>query len=122
MSKNLLLRLSGIIAIGTAIYHGVSADNILTSITALSADQLGTIRALVQLGTMGWVFGGILLIGAASLLSHRARNWIVGVLGVMYGFPALGTLTLSGGEINLGGTLLALVVVFALLGRKLQSA
>ena len=67
---------------------------------------------------MGWMAGGVLLIAAASLDSQSARNWIIGVFAVVYGFPAFGTLALTGGEISIGGVALALVVILALIGRR----
>ena len=118
MSKQLALRLSGVLAIITALYHAISGDIILRALTIDPAEQLDFVRSTHQLGSMGWVAGGILLSVAANLDSQQARNWIVGVLVVMYGFPAVGTLFLSDGEINVGGIMLAMVVVLALVGRK----
>lgn len=68
---------------------------------------------------MGWFAGGILLLGAANMISQRARNWIVGVFAVVYGFPAVGNFILSGGRPSFGWIALTLIVIFALIGRKL---
>ncbi len=119
MIRNLALRLAGTTALATAAYHGISGDNILRGIE-MAEDDLAFVTGTYQLGTMGWVAGGVLLIGAARMDSAEARNWIVGVLAVLYGIPAVGTLALTGGEINLGGVLLAIVVGLALYGRPLD--
>ncbi len=60
--------------------------------------------------------GGVLLVAAGSMASQQARNWIVGVMTVMYGLPAAGNLALSGGRPAFGW--MALVVVLAALGRQ----
>ena len=121
MIHKLALRAAGLVAIGTAIYHGVSGDGMLQAMEMSSAD-FDFVRSTYHLGTMGWMAGGALLFAAASMASQQARNWIVGVYCVMYGFPALGTFALTGGKPSLGGVLLATVVILALLGRKLNSA
>ena len=119
MFRNLALRLAGTTALATAAYHGISGDNILRGIE-MAEDDLAFVTGTYQLGTMGWVAGGVLLIGASKMDSAQARNWIVGVLAVLYGIPAFGTLALTGGEISLGGVLLATVVALALYGRPID--
>lgn len=118
MNRQYALRAAGVLAILTALYHAISGDAILRELAITPGDQMGFVRATHQLGTMGWLAGGVLLIAAASLDSQQARNWIIGVFAVVYGFPAFGTLALSGGEISIGGVALALVVVMALVGRR----
>ena len=121
MIRNLALRLAGTTALATAAYHGISGDSILRGI-AMTEDDLAFVTGTYQLGTMGWMAGGALLIGASRMDSAQARNWIVGVLVVLYGIPAFGTLALTGGEISLGGVLLASVVGLALYGRRIESS
>lgn len=120
MSTNLALRISGIVALCTAFYHAYGGETIIRSLEINPSEQIGFVRATYHIGTMGWIAGGVLLLAAASLTSQQARNWIVGVLTVMYGLPAFGTLALSGGRPNIGGIALAVVVVLALVGRRIS--
>ncbi len=114
--RNTALRLAGITAIGTAGYHAVMGRRIIDTIE-MSADDLAFVGATYQIGTMGWLAGGVLLMGASRMADQQARNWIVGVMTALYGLPAMGTLLLSGGKPNVGGVALALAVALAQYGR-----
>lgn len=111
------LQFAGALAIATACYHAKTGDDILREI-AMSDDDMAFVTGTYQLGTMGWIAGGALLIGAARLADQQARNLIVIVTAILFGLPAFGTLVLTGGEISGGGVALAVVVVLALFGRK----
>jgi len=115
-ARNRALQLAGVIALGTAGYHGISGNRILRAME-LPADDMDFVTGTFQLGTMGWVAGAVLLLGASRLDSTQSRNLIVGVTTVLFGIPAFGTLALTGGEVTLGGALLAAVVVLGLCGR-----
>lgn len=115
------LRLAGIVAIGTAGYHAISGSAILRDLP-LNADDMSFVTGTYQLGTMGWLAGAALLIGAARLTDQKARNLIVAVTGVLFGMPAFGTLALTGGQISIGGSLLSLVVALAVSGRRVAPA
>lgn len=117
LNSDLALKLSGATAIATAVFHAVSGDNTIRDI-AMSDDDMSFVTGTYQLGTMGWIAGGVLLIGASRMESQQARNWIVGVTTALYGFPAFGTLLLTGGKPNIGGALLATAVILANVGRK----
>lgn len=119
-ARNTALRLAGLVAIGTAGYHGWAGDKILRELE-ISAADMEFVTGTYQLGTMGWIAGGVLLIGAAGVTDDRARNLIVGVTTVLFGIPAFGTLALTGGEISGGGLALTAVVALALWGRKQPS-
>lgn len=114
---NRALQFAGTLAIATACYHAKTGDDILREI-AMSDDDMAFVTGTYQLGTMGWIAGGALLIGAARLVAQQARNLIVIVTAVLFGIPAFGTLALTGGEISGGGVALAAVVALALFGRK----
>lgn len=115
------LRLAGATAIATAGYHAVVGDRTIRAIE-MSEDDMAFVSSTYQLGTMGWLAGGILLIGAAGMAEQKARNWIVGVTAALYGLPALGTLTLTGGKPSIGGTLLGIATGLALYGRTARNA
>ena len=121
IKRNTALRLGGLTAIATACYHALEGDRIIKGIE-MSQENMDFVSGTFQLGTMGWIAGGALLIGGATLDDQKARNVITGVVAALLGFPALGTLVLTGGEINLGGSMLATAVAFALFGRKLDPA
>lgn len=116
-AKNWLLRLAGLIAIGTAAYHAIEGSNILKNLP-LNDHDMQFVTGTYQLGTMGWLAGAALLIGAASLKDKVARNLIVSVLCVLYGIPAFGTFALTGGEITPGAVLLFLIIIFAVSGYR----
>ncbi len=118
--NNMALRLAGISAIAIAIYHGLVGDAAITGMP-LNAADMSFVRSTYQLGSMGWVTGGILLIVAASLMSQTARNWIVGVYAVVYGFPAVGAFMMTGGRPDISWIGLGLIVALALVGRKLSA-
>lgn len=117
IKRNTSLRLGGVAAMATAGYHAYEGDRIIKGIE-MSQDNMDFVSGTFQLGTMGWIAAGALLIGAATLADQKARNLIVVVVSVLLGFPALGTLMLTGGEISIGGAALATAVAFALYGRK----
>lgn len=116
--RNRALQAAGCIAFATAAYHGWSGDNILRAIE-LSDDDMAFVTGTYQLGTMGWVAGGALLLGAAKVTDRYARRLITRVTGVLFAVPAFGTLVLTGGEISAGGVALAAVVALTVYGRKL---
>ena len=118
---NRALKVAGAIAIATAGYHAKTGDGILRAIE-MSEDDMAFVTGTYQLGTMGWIAGGALLIGAAKITDPAARNLIVRVTAVLFGIPAFGTLALTGGEISPGGAALATVVALALYGRKIDPA
>lgn len=120
MNKNSALRISGVVAILTSIYHAVEGDSILRGLEIAPAEQFDFVWSTYQIGAMGWLAGGVLLLGAAGMQSQQARNWIVGVFAVLYGFPAFGAIALNGGNPGIGGTALAIVVILALVGRKVS--
>lgn len=121
LARNTALRIAGAVAVGTAGYHAISGNAILRDLP-LAADDMDFVTGTYQLGTMGWLAGAALLIGAARLQDQPARNLIVGVTAVLFGIPAFGTLALTGGEVTLGGALLSTVVGLALWGRRLPVA
>jgi len=115
--RNWILRLSGLCAIFVAGNHSFVGDALLRKMT-LPEEELMLVRAFHQIGAIGWVVGGILLIAAASWKSQTARNWIVAVYGIMFGFFAVGNFGMSGGQPSFGWISLALVVILAVFGRR----
>jgi len=119
--KNTALRLAGLLALLTALYHGYEGDRILGTLVIEPAEQADFVWSTYQIGTMGWLAGGVLLLAAAGFRSQQARSWIVFTFGVLFGFPALGAVVLGGGNPGLGGAALLCVTVLALYGRRAPS-
>lgn len=115
--RNWILRLSGLFAIFVAGNHSFVGDALLRKLT-LPEEELMLVRAFHQIGAIGWLVGGILLIAAASWKSQTARNWIVAVYGIMFAFFAVGNFAMSGGKTSFGWISLALVVILAVIGRR----
>ena len=71
MWHNNFLRLAGLCAIGIALYHGFVGDAAITALEVSPAEQVGFLRSTYQLGTMGWIAGGILLIASRPALANK---------------------------------------------------
>lgn len=115
--RNWILRLSGLCAIVVAGKHSFSGSALVSQMT-LAEEQLKLVNAFLHIGSVGWLVGGILLIAAASWQSQTARNWVVAVYGIMFGFFAAGNFALNSGKPSFGWIALALVVIFAVIGRR----
>lgn len=115
--RNWILRLSGLGAIIVAGRHSYAGHGLLQKMALPEADMM-LVNAFLQIGSVGWLVGGILLIAAASWTSQTARNWVVGVYGLMFGVFAVGNLVLNSGKPSFGWIALSLIVIFALIGRK----
>ncbi|MEM6646747.1 MAG: hypothetical protein AAF730_10875 [Bacteroidota bacterium] len=119
--KNTALRLAGGLALLTALYHGYEGDRILGTLVIDPAEQTDFVWSTYQIGTMGWLAGGVLLLAAAGFRSQQARSWVVFTYAVLFGFPAVGAVVLGGGNPGLGGGALLCVTLLALYGRHAPS-
>lgn len=118
--RNWALRLSGVFAIVIAGKHAFEGDGLLRNM-GLQPEDLMLVTAFLQIGSVGWLVGGVLLIAAASWTSQTARNWVVGVYGIMFGVFAVGNFVLSAGKPSFGWIALALLVILALVGRRMDA-
>ncbi|MEM7029592.1 MAG: hypothetical protein AAF629_08505 [Chloroflexota bacterium] len=118
MWKNTILRVAGAFAVLLAIFHGLQGDAMLTALKIDPPEQMAFIRATYQIGSLGWLAGGILFFVAASMKNQIARNWIVGVFAVVYGIPAASIFLVDIGVDVVGGIMLGVIVVLALIGRN----
>jgi hypothetical protein len=70
-----LLWAAGIAAIIVAAIHGVLGETRVFSRATIEPPRLRTlIRICWQIGTVGWICGGVLLVAAPSLASVPARH------------------------------------------------
>jgi hypothetical protein len=74
------------------------------------------LRMVWQASTVDWIAMGALLIAAPMFGSETARQWVVAVAVVIYGYAAVGNGTATRGR-HVGWCLMLLVVALALLGR-----
>jgi hypothetical protein len=114
--RDLLLQCSGIAAIAVAIIHGVLGETRVFARTTIEPPRLrNLIRLCWQVGTVGWICGGVLLIAASSMASQPARHWIIATTAAMYGFGIVGNAWVFRGR-HFGWMALSAVVVLAVAG------
>jgi hypothetical protein len=114
--RDLLLQCSGIAAIAVALIHGVLGETRVFARATIEPPRLrNLIRLCWQVGTVGWLCGGVLLIAAPSLASEPARHWIIATVAVMYGFGIVGNAWVFHGR-HFGWMALSAVVALAVAG------
>jgi hypothetical protein len=114
--RDLLLQCSGLAAIAVAILHGVLGETRVFARATIEPPRLrNLIRLCWQVGTVGWICGGVLLIAAPSMASESARHWIIVTVASMYVFGIAGNAWVFRGR-HFGWMALGAVVVFAVAG------
>ena len=114
--RDLLLQCSGLAAIAVALIHGVLGETRVFARATIEPPRLRTlIRLCWQIGTMGWICGGVLLIAAPSMASAPARHWIVITMCAMYGFGMIGNAWVFHGR-HFGWMALSAVIAMAVAG------
>jgi hypothetical protein len=114
--RDLLLQCSGFAAIVVAIIHGVLGETKVFARATIEPPRLrNLIRLCWQVGTVGWVCGGVLLIAASSMASAPARHWIVVTMVAMYGFGVIGNAWIFRGR-HFGWMALSAVIALAVAG------
>jgi hypothetical protein len=114
--RDLLLQCSGLAAIAVAIIHGVLGETRVFARATIEPPRLrNLIRLCWQVGTVGWICGGVLLIAASWMASEPARHWIIVTVAVMYGFGIIGNAWIFRGR-HFGWMALSAVVALAVAG------
>jgi hypothetical protein len=114
--RDMFLQAAGIAAIVVALIHGILGE---TRVFARATIEPARLRALIrvcwQIGTVGWICGGILLIAAPFIASTSARHWIIATTCLMYGFGMVGNFWVLRGR-HFGWAALGAVITMAIIG------
>jgi hypothetical protein len=114
--RDLFLQCAGLAAIAVALVHGILGETRVFARATIEPPRLrNLIRVCWQIGTVGWICGGVLLLAAPSLASTPARHWIVITMAVMYGFGMLGNAWIFRGR-HFGWMALGAVIAMAAVG------
>lgn len=114
--RDILLQLSGAVAILAALIHGALAETKIFPKLTIEPARLKTLLRLVwQTSTIAWIGGGVLLLAAPWMQSDAARHWIVVTFAVVFAFCAMGNAIATRGR-HFGWMVLSAVVVMAVAG------
>ena len=113
---DLALQAAGVLAIVTAIAHGAIAE--LRVFATAQIEPRGTrrlLRLVWQASTVDWIGMAVLLMAAPHLGSQAARQWVIAVAVVVFGWAAIGNAVASRGR-HVGWVLMSCVIALALAG------
>jgi hypothetical protein len=114
--RDLFLQCSGLAAIAVALMHGTLIETRVFARATIEPPWLrNMIRLCCQIGTIGWICGGVLLIAAPSMESASARHWIVITMSAMYGFGVIGNAWATRGR-HFGWMALSAAIAMAVAG------
>ncbi|QCI66629.1 hypothetical protein [Phreatobacter stygius] len=114
--RDVLLLLSGCLAVAIAITHGVLGETRVFARARIEPPATKLLIHLVwQAGTVAWIGGGVLLICAGWFFVDPARRATILVLAVVFASAALANAWATRGR-HYGWMGMALVVVLALAG------
>lgn len=115
-TKDVLLHVAGMLAILTALAHGVIAELSVFPRARIEPRRVRNLLRLIwQASTIDWIALGVLLIVAPTLVSDTARRWIAVAAIVVYGFAAIGNALASRGR-HVDWVLMCAVVALAWMG------
>ena len=117
--RDLLLQSAGVLAVVTAIAHGVIGETRVFAANPRITIEPVRVRRLLRLvwlaGTIAWIGGGVLLVAVPMMASDPARHWIVATMGAVFAAAALGN-TLAHRGPHIGGVLMGAAVVLVAAG------
>jgi hypothetical protein len=91
LMRDILLQISGIVAIAAALIHGILSETKIFPRMSIEPQSLRTLSRFVwQIPSVAWIASGVLLIAAPSMQSDAARHWIVITIACLLAFSALG--------------------------------
>jgi len=105
-----------VLAILVAVAHGATAELRLFANARIEPQRVRRVlRMVCQASTVDWIGIGLLLIAAPSLDSHVARQWVIAVAVVVYGYAAVGNAVATRGR-HVGWCLMSGIIALALVG------
>jgi len=114
--QDLALQAAGALAILVAIIHGAIGELRVFARTRIEPPRARILLHLMfQATTIDWIAVGVLLIAAPWLGAPAARQWIIAVAVVVYGYAAVGNAVVSRGR-HIGWMLMSCVIALALTG------
>ena len=114
--RDLALQAAGVLAILVAIAHGAIAEFRIFARAHIEPQWTRKLLRLIWQGTtVDWICIGVLLIAAPWLGSQLAREWIIAVAVVVYGYAAIGNAVAARGR-HVGWVLMGCAVALALTG------
>ena len=114
--RDVLLQVSGSVAIIAALIHGVLSETKIFPRVTIEPQRLRTLFRMVwQIPTVAWIAGGVLLIATPSMGSQPARHWIVAATATVLAFSAIGNAAGSRGR-HFGWMVLGAAAAMAVAG------
>jgi len=114
--RDILLQVSGVLAILAALIHGVLSETRGFPRVIIEPQRLRTLfRFVWQVPTVAWIAGGVLLIATPSMASDTARHWIVLTIACLFVFSAIGNAVGTRGR-HFGWMVLGAVAAVAVAG------
>jgi hypothetical protein len=114
--RDLALQAAGVLAILVAVAHGAIAElRVFPKARVEPQRTRNLLRGVWQLSTVAWIGFGLLLIAAPSFGSQVARQWVIAMAVVVYGFAAVGNAMATRGR-HVGWCLMSVVIALALVG------
>lgn len=114
--RDLVVQAAGVLAILVAIARGTIAELRVFARARIEPQRTRDLLRIVwQASTVGWIGMGVLLIAAPALGSQAARQWVIAVAVVVYGYAAVGNAVATRGR-HVGWCLMGSVVALALMG------
>jgi hypothetical protein len=114
--RDLALQAAGVLAILVAIAHGAIAELQIFARTQIEPRRTRRLLRLIwQASTVDWIGIGALLIAAPWLGSEAARDWVIALGVVVYGYATVANAVATRGR-HVGWILMACVVALAVTG------
>ena len=114
--RDLALQVAGALAILIAIGHGAVAElRVFPKARIEPPRTRHLLRGIWQASTVDWIGMGVLLIAAPAFGSQAARQWVIAVAVVVYGYAAVLNAVATRGR-HIGWCVMSGAVALALLG------
>jgi len=114
--RDLALQTAGVLAVLVAIAHGAIAELRVFPRARIEPQRMRLLlRGVWQASTLDWIGIGVLLIAAPTFGSQTARQWVIAVAVVVYGYAAIANAVATRGR-HIGWCLMSGAVALALIG------